>query len=219
MTRSRNLSSIWSNFFDSFPDNFETGIPVALDTIVAIASASTASCNNRFFFVLSRSTCSSCSSSLSSSSCNFGIVACSNSPALPKSPLARATSISRLACANSSFKSLTRVNDRRSSCHVSVSFLTRSSSSSTSCSTTSRRLIDSRSSSPFRALNSICFVIRSRSTFHSTSGFDSCSNRNREHASSTRSIDLSGWNRSVMYRSLNSAAATNASSLIRIPAW
>mmetsp|Transcript_9242 Transcript_9242/g.27531 ORF Transcript_9242/g.27531 Transcript_9242/m.27531 type:complete len:207 (+) Transcript_9242:1332-1952(+) len=204
-----------SSFLDSFPVIFETGIPVARATIVAMALASTASFKSRLCLV---SVLSSSSSLSSSSCCRPGIVECKSSPAFAKSPLDRATSISRFAAANSSLRSLTRLRDFLSACHMLVSFCARSDNSSTSAATISRRFIDSFSSSPLSALISICFVMRSRSTFHRTSGLDSCSSRRRLHASSTRSMDLSGWNRSVMYRSLISAAATRASSLIRIPA-
>mmetsp|Transcript_34564 Transcript_34564/g.72401 ORF Transcript_34564/g.72401 Transcript_34564/m.72401 type:complete len:460 (-) Transcript_34564:1111-2490(-) len=220
-TRLRSSSSMSSNFLNSFPVIFDTGIPVARATIVAMALASTASAGNRLFLMLgalSRSLSSSLSRS-SSSCCRSGIVECKSSPAFLKSPLDRASSISRCNFANFSFSCFTRLRELRSSCHTVVSFCTRSSNSLTSDSTDSRRLIESLSSSPRSALASIRFVMRSRSTFHKTSGLDSCSSRSLLHASSTKSMDLSGWNRSLMYRSLISAAATSASSLMRIPAW
>ncbi len=51
----------------------------------------------------------------------------------------------------------------------------------------------------------------------SSAGIESISVRSRAAASSTRSIALSGRNRSEMYRSDSTAAATSAASLIRTP--
>jgi len=56
-----------------------------------------------------------------------------------------------------------------------------------------------------------------RSSSSSSAGIESISMRSFEAASSTRSIALSGKNRSEMYRFDNTAAATSAASLKRTP--
>ena len=63
------------------------------------------------------------STNFSKSCCNFRMVDRKSSPAVVKSPLDRVNSMSRLTCASSSLSSLTRVNDCRSSCYISVGFL------------------------------------------------------------------------------------------------
>jgi hypothetical protein len=67
------------------------------------------------------------------------------------------------------------------------------------------------------ASRSILSCITRRSISSSASGLLSTAIRTREAASSTRSIALSGKNRSVMYRFDKVAAATIALSLIRTP--
>src|SRR2546426_55792 len=106
-----------------------------------------------------------------------------------------------------------------SACHciVSASVSLRSwtssrsifSSRSSDCASLSRRM-PSRSISSWR-------IRRMRSS--SGVGMLSISIRRRDAASSTRSIALSGRNRSRMYRLDNVAAATSATSLIRTPWW
>ena len=62
---------------------------------------------------------------------------------------------------------------------------------------------------------SSCLIFRS--TESSSSGSESISIRSFEAASSTRSMALSGRNRSAMYLALSCAAATMAPSVIRTP--
>mmetsp|Transcript_27288 Transcript_27288/g.63859 ORF Transcript_27288/g.63859 Transcript_27288/m.63859 type:complete len:211 (-) Transcript_27288:1062-1694(-) len=208
-----------SNFLDSEPVILLTGIPVCLATMAAMASAVTASASILFPTSSPLLASSSFFLSISSSSrSRRGMVICCNSPARLKSPSRRALVSSLLAVSISSCSFLPRSNSSRSACHTSVSSFNLAFNTSTSPFTWARLATDFLSSSSFaRALSSICFVSKSLSTFHIISGFDSCSKRRREQASSTRSMLLSGCFRSDRYRSERVAAAMRASSLIRIP--
>ncbi len=68
-----------------------------------------------------------------------------------------------------------------------------------------------------RAAASICMRVSVREASSISVGIESISMRSRDAASSTRSIALSGRNRSLMYRSESVAAEINASSVMRTP--
>ena len=95
----------------------------------------------------------------------------------------------------------------------------RFSSSATSASSRSRRSSVSGSVSRFMASRSMANWRILRSTSSSSTGRLSISIRSMLAASSTRSMALSGRNRSVMYRCDSVAAATRAASRMRTPWW
>ena len=80
-----------------------------------------------------------------------------------------------------------------------------------------RRFLLASSVSFLSASRSISSCVTLRSTVSIGAGNESISIFNRDAASSTKSIALSGKKRSVMYRWLNVAAATMAESWMRMP--
>ena len=102
-------------------------------------------------------------------------------------------------------------------CQRSESTVSCSRLSASSWRSRSSRSAEAASGSLASAISSISSRRTARSISSTSTGRESISIRSRDADSSTRSIALSGRNRSVMYRSDSVAAATSAASVIRTP--
>mmetsp|Transcript_12517 Transcript_12517/g.21115 ORF Transcript_12517/g.21115 Transcript_12517/m.21115 type:complete len:200 (-) Transcript_12517:1104-1703(-) len=183
------------------------GMPVARAITAATSLAVTNSDTNG---MLSSSTASltspdepNCSSSASVSfgNCfsNNGIFSYNNCDAFAKSPFLSAAANSERAVSNSTCTRLRSSIAFFSFNHLSSNFFDFSSNLANSSSTSCKRCLEALSG--LGSLRMACFSmarrIMRRSVFSSTSGFDSCCRRRREHASSITSMALSGKKRSV----------------------
>ena len=194
-TRFFRSASMWRSFCRSLSTSLLTGMPVQRLTTAAIASASTSSFTSvspvaRRFCRLSCAACCSASSAL--------ISPCRMRAAFSKLP-------TRCACSASNFFSsmrlaalLTRSRSFFSDCHCEVSRRSSSLRSAISFSARPSRSLLSASFSIFSASRSISSCISRRRTLSSALGMLSFSMRRRLAASSTRSMALSGRNRSLM---------------------
>ena len=174
-----------------------TGIPVQRSTTDAIWFGRTAS---------STITSLPAFSAFSSFFSNSGITPYCNSPIRAKSPARFACSNSIRILSSSSFISRAPASLSRSACHLAVIAALSSRSFISSLFKLNKRSLDASSFSNFNASASICFCNNSRSIVSSSSGLLSTSMRNRDAASSIKSMALSGKNLSEMYRSLKIAA-------------
>ena len=192
MTRSCRMDSILSSFSRSPSISRATGMPVQRPTIRAISSSVTLSRRS----VESFSAVSARFSSSSSSFFKAGSLPYFSSAARLRSYVRSAASISAFTCSSSS----------RSFCTFEIAFFSFSQRAfiALNCSRISassfwiscRCSCDSRSVSFLRAASSIsCCIIR-REISSSSDGIESISVRMTAHASSTRSIALSGRKRS-----------------------
>ena len=192
-TDCRSVSSIWINFSTSPAMSLLTGMPVVRETTLPISSEVTES-----WIRLTWAPDSCSSPSLGNLASRSGMVEYLNSPAFAKSPCLCERSSSKRARSSSSLVSLMPSISAFSVSQTSVNFLDSSClflKSSWSLSLLSRLLM----SVSFRSdSSSIWMVVISRSNSRMTSGFDSCCNRRADAASSTKSIALSGKNRSVI---------------------
>ena len=185
-------SSRCSVLFLSDSVNLATGIPVQREIICAISSSETLSCTIRWSLVLAAFSASSINC------CNRGSSPYSSSDARSKSPLFFAISIWLFASSISVFNWWIL-----STAAFSLSqraFLTEKSSCSSLnsfCSSVRRPLLK-LSVSFFSAASSICSCIIFRWVSSSSVGSESSSVLISAHASSTKSIALSGRKRSVM---------------------
>ena len=129
---------------------------------------------------------------------NPGIFPYCNSDALPKSPCLCACSNSMRACSNCVCTTLTAFTAAFSFCHCTVSALDFSFRFASSPSRRRNRSLLAASFSFASDVRSISSCRICRSSWSSSVGLESNSILMREAASSTRSIALSGRNRSVM---------------------
>ena len=211
MTLLWSSSARWSVLFLSLSFNFATGIPVHLETILAISSSVTASWTRDNSFSLTFS------SSSSSCFCSWGSSPYCSCAALFRSYSLCALLISLFTCSISSRIFCTRSTECFSFSHCTFSpaySSFRPASSSCKCSRRSRLNL---SSSFFSASSSIssCIILLLNSS--NSVGIESSSVLMSAQASSTRSIALSGKKRSEIYLFDNIAAATRALSVIFTP--
>mmetsp|Transcript_59254 Transcript_59254/g.144871 ORF Transcript_59254/g.144871 Transcript_59254/m.144871 type:complete len:276 (-) Transcript_59254:1770-2597(-) len=207
-TRCLKLSPILRIRLRSLSNNLPGGMPVQVATTAAISSATTSSRSMRSSSSISPRS-SAMFSSLSSSSCKGGSFAYFNSAALFRSNSRSHFSISNSTAASSVLMSLIRSTPPFSAIHLrfNSSDCFRRSASSTSIpairfvsSVVSLWALSSISKSDWSDKRSISNWMIRRSISSNTVGFDVNSFFNLAQASSTRSIALSGKNRSGMYR-------------------
>ena len=190
-TFSCRMSSMCSSFSRSPSMILATGMPVHLPTTLAISSSVT----------LSRSRLDCCASSASFSSFSSSALSCGSLPYLSSAALLRsysrsARSISPPTCSISSRSFCTLVMAAFSLSHWAFIELNCSRSWASSLVTVSSRSLESLSSSFFSAAWAIsCWMIL-RFNSSSSIGIESISVRIIAQASSTRSMALSGKNRS-----------------------
>ena len=189
-TRLWRTSSRCKVLLRSLSVSFATGIPVHLDTIRAISSSVTLSCTRL------RSSFLTFSSSASSSFCNWGSLPYCSSAALFRSYFCCASWIWRFTASISSRRLDNLSTLAFSFCHWALPAANLSWSSASSFCKSSRRSLLSLSVSFLRAASSIsiCMILRDSSS--SSAGILSSSVLIMAHASSTRSMALSGRKRS-----------------------
>ena len=202
------LSSKWSSFSFSVPTNLLTGILVHFAIIAAIDSSSTTSLKIEFLLFFFR---------FSSSFSKAGIIPWRSLAAVSKSYLDSAYSKSLFAFSISSFLWLILELISFSCSQASLNSFSLALSSVSFSSISLILFLENSSFSFFNACfstsNCIIFLVRVSKEV----GTDSNWTLIVAHASSTKSIALSGKNLSVIYLSDKVAAATNALSLIVTP--
>ena len=169
-------------------------MPVQRATTSAMSSAVTSSLRNCGRPSLEASLLSASASCL----CNWGMRPYEISAALARSPRRLACSASTFAWSISCLILPTAPNVSFSRCHWAFIAEDFSFSSASSRSICSRRSTALRSFSFCNAVRSISSCMMRRSTSSISWGIESISMRNRDAASSTRSMALSGRNRSPM---------------------
>ena len=190
MTRSCKVSAKCKSFCLSPWTSLATGMPVMRLTTSAISfsvtDSSTSQSSGRFVF-------SSSSSSLSS----FGMTACCKRAASSRSYLFSASSRSCLALSISCFLSETFWMSSFSLSQRILSLFARSRDSARSSWSSAKRFFEAGSFSFFKAASSTSCLISWRVTWSSSVGIEFISTLISAHASSIRSIALSGRKRSV----------------------
>mmetsp|Transcript_30558 Transcript_30558/g.85595 ORF Transcript_30558/g.85595 Transcript_30558/m.85595 type:complete len:296 (+) Transcript_30558:790-1677(+) len=215
ITRSCSSSARCSSFSRSDWASFCTGMPVQRATISAMSCSVTSS---RSMLVLAR--CSSCASACSSCCCRLCREPYLSSAARFRSYSRSACCISMLTASISSRTCWMRSMFSFSAIHWSLSARCFSCTPASSASRDSRRPCDALSAAaPPRVRLSFsissCMILRSSSS--KAWGLLVISIFSLAPASSTRSMALSGRNRSAMYRSDISAASTRAESEMDTP--
>ena len=211
MTRLCSSSARWSVLFLSLSFSFATGIPVHLETIFAISSSVTDSCTR------ARSFAFTFASSSSSCFCSCGRRPYWSSAALFRSYSLWAFWISLFTCSICSRIFCTCSTEFFSFSHCTFLLAYCAFSSASSSCKCSRRSLLKRSSSFLSADSSISICITRRRSSSSSVGIESSSVLINAHASSTRSIALSGRKRSEIYLFESVTAATSALSVILTP--
>ena len=183
-------SARWSVFSRSPSVSLATGIPVHFEIILQISSSVTASwTRERSFDFTDSSSAASCFSSC-------GSLPYCNSAALLRSYFCCAWAICWWTCSISSRSLLKWSTDFFSLSHCAFMPANSSRRLESSCLSVSRRSCDKWSVSFFNAASSIssCIILRLSSSI--SAGMESISVFTSAHASSTRSIALSGRKRS-----------------------
>ena len=213
LTLSLILSSRCNIFSFLVSVNFDTGIPVHLETMSAISSAVTSCFNKEFSFVpISALFCCSCNSFSRVASLPYF-----NSANLFKSYSLSAFSISSLTFSISFLIFLTFKISSFSSSHLEVTIFFSSLVSASSFSKTFNLSFEASSVSFCRALISISICKAFLVNLSNSSGIESISVLIIAAASSIKSIALSGNFLSLIYLWLRVAASTIAASAILTP--
>ena len=211
MTRLWSCLSRWSVFSLSVSVSFATGIPVHLDIILAISSSVTLSLSNdKSLFLTAASSTSNC------------FWSCGNLPYWSSAAFSRlyslwAFSMSFLTFSTCSLKSCNFVTESFSFSHCAFLLLNSSRISANSFWSSTNLSLLRLSVSFLSAASSISNCITFLLSSSSSVGIESISVLIKAHASSTKSIALSGRNLSVIYLSESVAALTNAPSWIFTP--
>ena len=188
-----------------------TGIPVHLDTILAISSSVTHSCTSERSFSLTFF------SSSASSFSRAGSLPYWSSAAFSRLYSRLANCICLLTSSISSRRWLKRSTEAFSLSHLALPALNSSLSPASSSCSSARRFLLTSSVSFLRAASSISSCMTLRDNSSSSAGMESSSVLISAQASSTRSMALSGRNLSEIYLCESSAAATSALSAILTP--
>ena len=191
MTRSCRISSRWSSFSRSPSISFATGMPVHRATMRAISSSVTRSRRRPSLLPSSLAF-----SAASSSSFSLGSLPYFSSAARFRSYSRSAFSISALSCSISPRSFCTFLIASFSFSHFALSFANSSRSRASSLRISARCSAESLSFSLVSAASSISSCMMRREISSSSVGMESISVRISAQASSTRSIALSGRNRS-----------------------
>ena len=194
MTRLCSTSGRCSSFSRSPSINLATGIPVHRATILAISSSVTLSCSSESCAPSASAACSAAASCF----CSSGRRPYFSSAALFRSYSCSARAISAFTCSISSRSFCTLPMPAFSFSQRALIAWNWSRMSLSSFSSWERRSFESWSVSFFSAACSISSCIILRRSVSSSSGAESSSVRIMAHASSTRSMALSGKNRSVI---------------------
>mmetsp|Transcript_61997 Transcript_61997/g.140273 ORF Transcript_61997/g.140273 Transcript_61997/m.140273 type:complete len:407 (-) Transcript_61997:1317-2537(-) len=212
LTRSSSSLSRPSSLSRSEATSLVTGTPVHELTIEATSSGVMVS---RSILDSPSSSLANFSSSAASSSTSAGMSWYLSSAALFRSNSRSACSMPTFIASSFSLSVWMRVTPPRSFSHAAFASACSERNSSSSLLMASRRGPPSFS----RLMASISSWITLRSISSMNCGLLEISLLSLAHASSTRSMALSGKKRSAMYRSLSEAAATRALSRTRTPWW